>query len=446
MRNLKASLARIESGPPGRGVPGLVDGVVPGYVVAPWSVYGPPLYNHYSQLFLLADRNLRFDSLDGPLYKVLRNGTVEPASFVPVAGGTVAAVLGGTLRIRYATLTPSSGGGECIQATSVFPAQVELTPNRPLAPGAWDLGIRYSSARAESVPLFVDSGGGYAYPYDLFESLAPGANRSVLSALGSQGLVKLRLDLPPSSRVCISQLMIGSLVARSTSPGQPVRSEPDAVGTGAQAQRGQGAPASLVLAPWPGAFAGPGVPTSLGTLPHGRTWRVLSGGWGTARGRAFVTSSPRGQAALAVVDPPAADQAVQVSFPMVALGAGLVFDYRDPRNYWYVVAAPAYASWSIGEVVDGRDRAVSNTGLSSTTPGTTLAVATRGDVAEVALDGVVKATVTDPDLAGPAAVGLIEAKDEGAKARFSELRVATPGSWAGGGSGAAGSDLVPGAP
>jgi hypothetical protein len=97
----------------------------------------------------------------------------------------------------------------------------------------------------------------------------------------------------------------------------------------------------------------------------GPAWRIEAGTWEVADGQAAATGSG-GDRSLAVVRLPGGEGAVQLTLSHVANGAGVVFRYRDRRDYWSVSAVPFYATWAITKTVGGRSTLVANTGLSPT--------------------------------------------------------------------------------
>lgn len=169
-------------------------------------------------------------------------------------------------------------------------------------------------------------------------------------------------------------------------------------------------------------FAGPDDPYSLGRGPAGTSWRAVGGRWGIVGGHAYVAVPGPGRN-LAVTGPDGGVATVQVRLDRVAQGAGLVFRYRDQRDYWYVAAVPSYATWAVVKVVNGVQETVANTGLSPVKNGTTVAVGMQGDTIVVSLDGRVGTRVTDT---APYSAGLVGMTVEGAgagSARFSDFRV-----------------------
>lgn len=163
--------------------------------------------------------------------------------------------------------------------------------------------------------------------------------------------------------------------------------------------------------------------TTLGASSNGQlVWRADAGVWGISGGEAWVPGPAEGRN-LAVVDLGTVPAALQARVARMASGAGLVFRYRDPANYWAVVAVPGYATWAVVKVVAGHERVVTNTGLSPTADGTALTVILRDDGVGVIVDGDVRENVSDPELADAAMVGMTTAGPEANVARFDDFRV-----------------------
>jgi len=166
--------------------------------------------------------------------------------------------------------------------------------------------------------------------------------------------------------------------------------------------------------------------TTLGAMPGGPPWRSIGGVWAVGYGQAYPAKPISGRN-LAVLDLGHGDGAVQVRVPHLGQGAGVVFRYRDPADYWYVAATPAYASWAVVKVVGGHEEAVTTTGFSQVGDGTTVAVRFEGDEITVALDGAVKAQVSDGALSDAGGVGLTIRSPDAAKVRFDDFRAALSG-------------------
>lgn len=170
-------------------------------------------------------------------------------------------------------------------------------------------------------------------------------------------------------------------------------------------------------------FDRPDDDASLGAPPEGPSWETPAGTWGILADQAHL-SQPIAGRNLAVVDVGQAESSFQLQVPVVSDGAGLVFRYLDVTNYWAFVAVPAYATWAAVKVVDGREQAVVNTGLSATADGTVVGVRLSGETIDLILDSRVVTTINDPELAGATGIGLT-ARD--ATARLDDLRIDQPG-------------------
>jgi hypothetical protein len=77
-------------------------------------------------------------------------------------------------------------------------------------------------------------------------------------------------------------------------------------------------------------------------------------------------------------------------------------------------------------VVNGHQKAVANTGLSSLSDGSVVGVRMQGDIIDVTLEGQVVRTVTDKTLAGATRVGLTARGPEPQGATFDDFTVSGP--------------------
>jgi peptidoglycan/LPS O-acetylase OafA/YrhL len=144
---------------------------------------------------------------------------------------------------------------------------------------------------------------------------------------------------------------------------------------------------------------------ALGTAGTGPRWEPLAGSWAIVNHRA--TSGP---GALAVVRVPATD--------IRATGGGIAFRCTDRQNCFTVEPAPAFATWNVTKVVDGKVTSLGNVGTATwPVPDSVLAVHLDGDRITISIDGVVRRRIDDPDLRGAVGVGL------------SQLAGPQPGSW-----------------
>lgn len=175
-------------------------------------------------------------------------------------------------------------------------------------------------------------------------------------------------------------------------------------------------------------FARPDDDNALGVVPSGPPWSNDTGGWGIAGEQAYVPSPAAGRS-HAVVDRGQGNGAVQVELSRVVHGAGLLFRYQDPQNYWAVVVAPSYATWAVVKVVEGIEETVGNTGLSPIADGTTVGVRMTDSIVDIVLDERVATTIVDDTLRDAGKVGLTAHSMPGidaAAARFDDFVVSMP--------------------
>ncbi|HEX3540134.1 MAG TPA: hypothetical protein VHT75_06765 [Acidimicrobiales bacterium] len=399
LQTVVASLGGIER----RGShPSVLDRTVPDYVAARWALFGPPFEDRLSEVLPLVDGQLTFDRLGPDLYKVADDGTLYPARFQPAAGGAAARLRQtAALTVAYGEVA-DRGASLCIRASSVYPAQVEFTPPEPLQGTGWYLALGYRSDAGRAVPLFVDHGTGYPLPNDRTLPTPPTADQTRLADLGDGPVARLRIDLPAGSTSCLTSLRVG----RVTPSG------------GTDDHRGD----QLVLPAPADSFDRPDNPTDLGAIAGGPAWHPITGGWGVLGGAAVVSAPvPENLAVVALARPAAI---AGVTLATLREGAGLVFRYQDPDNFWYVTAAPSFATWSIGRVLDGTNEVVGNTGLSPVGDGTTVAVRTTSRLVDVALNGVIVKTVTDPTLGHAVGAGLMAGGAGAGDARFHDFAAA----------------------
>lgn len=164
-------------------------------------------------------------------------------------------------------------------------------------------------------------------------------------------------------------------------------------------------------------------PGSDGSLPQGPglgPWAYAAGTW-TVDGGALGTSTEAGVTFATLTAPDR--NAVETKIGVLADGAGLVFRYRDPANHWGVRAVPSYGSWNVFKVVEGRETIV-RVLAGQALDGTRAAVQQSGTRLRVILNGLVRSTIDDKDLAGEGGVGLMAPAGDDT-ARFDSLTLGT---------------------
>ena len=76
-------------------------------------------------------------------------------------------------------------------------------------------------------------------------------------------------------------------------------------------------------------------PDGLGRATTGQQWNEIHGQWAISQQQAQLLDVGQGEApALAVTAGAEGDGLTEVTLPVVEAGAGLVFRYLDPENYW----------------------------------------------------------------------------------------------------------------
>lgn len=383
--------------------PTVLDGAIPDEIMPAWVAYGEDVpYHRYSQAFRLLDDGLRFDRPSRDLFSVTPDGSLVAATFVPEWGGDGAALRrGGRLSVHAGSV--DDGAGALCLRSGPWPASVELQPARPLTGGDLYAELVWTADRAGPLAVFPDDGSGY-HLLQQAPVTVPGPGRGdALVRLSGARLLKVRVDLPPRSRLCLDRLELGAV-------------------TTAGGRAGTDAGGAPLLDP----FDRDDVVNSLGSTAGGTSWQAGAGTWGVDGGLAAATAPVPGPN-LAVLDAPLADGEASVRVARVTARAGIVFRYHDPRNYWAVEAAPGFATWGVVQVVDGHESVVGDTGLASTTDGTTVGVRMHGDSVEVVVDGRTAVVVaTGPGSPGTDRVGLTVQGPDAAGARFADFAVAHP--------------------
>jgi hypothetical protein len=157
---------------------------------------------------------------------------------------------------------------------------------------------------------------------------------------------------------------------------------------------------------------------SLGSSTNGNAWQTVGGVWGIDADQAYVVAAgAAGTRPLAVADMGAADGRIRFTMSAVGNKSGIVFRFKDDKNYWTLEAVPGLATWNIRRTVDGTAQGAGNVGVSPTSSGTTVEIYLRGDSMDFYVNDVYRTTVTDPAGADATKVGL--AGDAGATARWS---------------------------
>ena len=160
----------------------------------------------------------------------------------------------------------------------------------------------------------------------------------------------------------------------------------------------------------------------LGTAGTGQPWQAVAGTWGVRADRAVTSGGADGAPNIAVVPDGSGDGLTEVTMMVVEEGAGLVFRYLDPENYWSVTANPGVGSWSVNRVIDGDTELVSEV-PAPTNDEITVSVTQDDSVVRLLLDGVEYLSLTDTALGDQLQGGIIAAPDTVGDARWDRFLV-----------------------
>ena len=160
---------------------------------------------------------------------------------------------------------------------------------------------------------------------------------------------------------------------------------------------------------------------TLGVTPTGERWRAVSATW-VIRDRQAAVRSRAGRSQIATLDLTSANGTLQASLLVVPQGAGIVFRYRDERNYWKLEASPGFATWDVTKVVAGKATRLGNLGLVSAEAGTTVSVRMRGKALTFFVNGRRARSLTDGSLMHDHIAGMIAPAGKSAThARWSQF-------------------------
>lgn len=218
-----------------------------------------------------------------------------------------------------------------------------------------------------------------------------------------------------SAIAVVSSLALGFLAGRTTAPDQTTNEMPPAEG-------GEQGPAAGfptgdedradywglvgVTATVLDDFDGAADSSALGETMTEQVWGSVRGRWGTTGEKARLVAPEETEPSLAVVDSGSDQTLTEVTLSVVEAGAGLVFRYADPSNYWAVIASPDLQSLSLMRVEDGFV-AEAGTVDRPVTDGLTVAASTRPATIQVFVEGKLALQVAEPVAPGRTGSGLI---------------------------------------
>jgi hypothetical protein len=135
-------------------------------------------------------------------------------------------------------------------------------------------------------------------------------------------------------------------------------------------------------------------PEELGRADGG-TWESVRGTWGIDSGTAVAVPGDAERPGLAVIRGGPAARLTEVTFTTIEPGAGLVFRYLGPEDYWALVVGADGETWDVLEVAGGR-LAFSQAIRVTPRDGVTVAVSQRPEQVRVHFDGQFVAEIPEP--------------------------------------------------
>jgi hypothetical protein len=227
-------------------------------------------------------------------------------------------------------------------------------------------------------------------------------------AAGAAGLAKIPVVI--AGLVVVVVLVVVLVVVTGSDD------DPTATGDGEEESVGNRAARGLMVDTFPEDGG-----TPLETTDSGHGWYVVSGDWKVNDSAASVTPPDGMGAAVIVVDPRQDNGTFTVTLSRVTSGAGIVFRYAGPRNFWYVSAAPQAATWRVVQVVDGVEIEVETLGVVPVGDGTTIGVVLEEGEVTIVVNGEPRSTIEDESLESGSRVGLIARGPGGSDARWSHV-------------------------
>jgi hypothetical protein len=156
-----------------------------------------------------------------------------------------------------------------------------------------------------------------------------------------------------------------------------------------------------------------------------RDGRPLPAGWKSygsfEPGRAGLSTGAGTGDRFAWAEHPGGELEVEAVMAHASAGTGLVVRRLDERNYWLIVAAPAYATWNVTEVVDGVRIEHGPIGLASSSPGVRIGARFSRDHVTVVVLGQELATFAAPPPSFGTGAGLFAAGTDGDRPVWSEF-------------------------
>lgn len=126
-------------------------------------------------------------------------------------------------------------------------------------------------------------------------------------------------------------------------------------------------------------FNRPFNPTAVGVAATGDSWDAVSGTWGVDAAQLYVAVPAASNARnLVVLDMGSSDGQLSAVFARVRLGAGMVFWYESPDDFWVVLPATGFGTWIVQHLVDNEAVVNESLGLADSADGTSVSITLDG--------------------------------------------------------------------
>lgn len=162
-----------------------------------------------------------------------------------------------------------------------------------------------------------------------------------------------------------------------------------------------------------------------GRTDNGRPWRIVSGDWQIRKGELAVSAPEKAGASIVVADVGSPNFSIRVEVAKVVSGAGLVFRYAGPNNFWSLTAAPKSATWTLTKYSQGQASVPIKLGTAHVRDGTTITVNASGGQITIYVDDVEIKTINDEASKDATQLGLIASGPDRERVRFDDF-VAIP--------------------
>ncbi|OWY62643.1 hypothetical protein B7486_57325, partial [cyanobacterium TDX16] len=132
----------------------------------------------------------------------------------------------------------------------------------------------------------------------------------------------------------------------------------------------------------------------VGVASNGDSWSPVVGIWGIDAGQVFMVEGDfGGRRNMLTLDMGSPDGDVAVFFSRVRKGAGVLFRYDGPEDYWLLVPVPDYGTWAVQHWVDDEMTFNENIGLAHSDDGTRAVMRLDGPEIEVQIDDLEPVTL-----------------------------------------------------